>query len=107
MIGLGRVLGVKVSKDLFSESITKSRELFTQLKEKLSQQVYKRIALENQDIFPTPFIERQSPNKSPVKKKLDDLETENVEVAQTKTPKEVNARATVKGKETSPFQQDK
>lgn len=77
---MGRCLGVKVTKDLFSESKTNSRDLFTALKEKLSQQVFKKIAQENIDIFPTPVVEK-SPNASPVKKKLDDLEIEKVETA--------------------------
>ena len=66
-----------------------------------SAENFKKIAGENIEIFPTPVIEK-SPGRSPVKKKLDDLEIENVDNLQNKTPKDVNARAASK-KETSPF----
>lgn len=80
---------MKVNKDLFSESNIKSRDLFTQLKEKLVQQVCKKLTQENLDIVPTPtqMIEK-TPTKSARKKKLDDIETEQPENAQNKTPKE-------------------
>lgn len=47
VVGLGKCLGVKVNKDIFTDSNMKSREMIAQLKERLAHYVIKRIAQDN------------------------------------------------------------
>ena len=53
-MGLAKCLGIKANKETFSEQNMKSREHLGQLKEKLIFNWYKKLADENQHIFPTP-----------------------------------------------------
>jgi len=54
LVGLGRVLGLKVNKDTFSEQNLKSRECIQKLKEMLAFRLMYKLQAENKDIFPTP-----------------------------------------------------
>lgn len=54
VLGLGKALGLKVTKDTFSDQNMKSREAIQQLKEKLITRFYRMLQTENKEIFPTP-----------------------------------------------------